>query len=149
MAQENLNDEKKQTAQESGGGFSEEEKAAMKERAKELKREKSSKSKTDGEQAVLEKIHEMEADDKKIASGLHELIKQNFPQLGFKNLVWLPGIHEKMARSSPFSRRRNVLMNAIRPSGLVGTQSWMKVSSGRPPMPFWSGMTRSRLRLRD
>ncbi|HBO33703.1 MAG TPA: hypothetical protein DD636_03030, partial [Anaerolineaceae bacterium] len=83
MAQENLNDEKKQTAQESGGGFSEEEKAAMKERAKELKREKSSKSKTDGEQAVLEKIHEMEADDKKIASGLHELIKQNFPQLGF------------------------------------------------------------------
>jgi uncharacterized protein YdhG (YjbR/CyaY superfamily) len=90
MAQENLNDEKKQTAQESGGGFSEEEKAAMKERAKELKREKSSKSKTDGEQAVLEKIHEMEADDKKIASGLHELIKQNFPQLGFKTWYGFP-----------------------------------------------------------
>ena len=48
-------------------GFSEAEKKAMKDRSEEIKREKSLKSKTDGEQAVLEKINEMQAEDKKIA----------------------------------------------------------------------------------
>ncbi|NLG40532.1 MAG: hypothetical protein GX544_02425 [Chloroflexi bacterium] len=80
----------KQDTEKSGEGFSEAEKAAMKERSKEIKREKTSKKKTDGEQAVLEKINEMEADDQKIAIGLHELIKQNFPQLGFKTWYGFP-----------------------------------------------------------
>ncbi len=62
----------------------------MKERSEEIKREKSLKSKTDGEQAVLEKINEMEADDKKIAISLHELIKQNFPQLSFRTWYGFP-----------------------------------------------------------
>lgn len=83
-------DDKKQITEASAGTFSDAEKAAMKERSKELKREKTSKSKTDGEQAVLDKINEMEADDKKIASSLHELIKQNFPQLGFKTWYGFP-----------------------------------------------------------
>lgn len=80
----------KQDIEKSGEGFSEAEKAAMKERSKEIKREKTSKKKTDGEQAVLEKINEMEAGDQKIAIGLHELIKQNFPQLGFKTWYGFP-----------------------------------------------------------
>ena len=80
----------KQDIEKSGKGFSEAEKAAMKERSKEIKREKTSKKKTDGEQAVLEKINEMEAGDQKIAIGLHELIKQNFPQLGFKTWYGFP-----------------------------------------------------------
>lgn len=80
----------KQDTEKSGEGFSEAEKAAMKERSKEIKREKTSKKKTDGEQAVLEKINEMEAGDQKIAIGLHELIKQNFPQLGFKTWYGFP-----------------------------------------------------------
>lgn len=62
----------------------------MKERSKEIKSEKTLKNKTDGEQAVLEKINEMEADDKIIASSLHELIKVNFPQLGFKTWYGFP-----------------------------------------------------------
>ena len=80
----------KQDTEKSGEGFSEAEKAAMKERSKEIKRQKTSKKKTDGEQAVLEKINEMEAGDQKIAIGLHELIKQNFPQLGFKTWYGFP-----------------------------------------------------------
>ena len=90
MAKQEEKKEQVQNEKESGAGFSETEKAAMKERSKELKREKSSKSKTDGEQAVLEKINEMEAGDKKIASSLHKLIKQNFPQLGFKTWYGFP-----------------------------------------------------------
>ncbi len=87
MAQKEV---KKQTTEESPGTFSDAEKAAMKERSKELKREKTSKGKTDGEQAVLEKINEMETGDKIIATRLHELIKQNFPQLGFKTWYGFP-----------------------------------------------------------
>ncbi len=90
MANREGKSNKNQTAEELGGGFSEAEKTAMKERSNELKREKSSKSKTDGEQAVLEKINEMEAGDKLIAAGLHELIKENFPQLGFKTWYGFP-----------------------------------------------------------
>ena len=90
MANNTGRSKQKQDIEESGEGFSEAEKAAMKERSKELKREKASKGKTDGEQAILEKIDQMEANDKKIASGLHELIKQNFPQLGFKTGYGFP-----------------------------------------------------------
>lgn len=90
MANNTGRSKQKQDIEESGEGFSEAEKAAMKERSKEIKREKTSKKKTDGEQAVLEKINEMEADDQKIAIGLHELIKQNFPQLGFKTWYGFP-----------------------------------------------------------
>lgn len=90
MANNTGRSKQKQDIEESGEGFSEAEKAAMKERSKEIKREKTSKKKTDGEQAVLEKINEMEAGDQKIAIGLHELIKQNFPQLGFKTWYGFP-----------------------------------------------------------
>jgi len=86
MTQKNVNNDNKKTAE----GFSEAEKKAMKERSEEIKREKSLKSKNDGEQAVLEKINEMEADDKKIAINLHELIKQNFPQLSFRTWYGFP-----------------------------------------------------------
>lgn len=86
MTQKNVKNDNKKTAE----GFSEAEKKAMKERSEEIKREKSLKSKTDGEQAVLEKINEMEADDKKIAISLHELIKQNFPQLSFRTWYGFP-----------------------------------------------------------
>jgi len=86
MTQKNVNNDNKKTAE----GFSEAEKKAMKERSEEIKREKSLKSKNDGEQAVLEKIDEMEADDKKIAISLHELIKQNFPQLSFRTWYGFP-----------------------------------------------------------
>ena len=104
-----MKDEKRQNTTETDGGFSDAEKAAMKERSKELKREKSSKSKTDGEQAVMEKINEMAEEDKKIASSLHELIKQNFPQLSFKTWYGFLLIRNK-AKSSPFFRHQNVLM---------------------------------------
>lgn len=86
MTQKNMKNDNKKTDE----GFSEAEKKAMKERSEEIKREKSLKSKTDGEQAVLEKINEMQAEDKKIAISLHELIRQNFPQLSFRTWYGFP-----------------------------------------------------------
>ena len=82
--------EKKPTDKASREGFSDAETQAMKERAKELKLDKSTKSKTSGEDAVLEKINEMCAEDKKIASSLHSLIKENFPRMGYKTWYGFP-----------------------------------------------------------
>ncbi|GAA4904289.1 DUF1801 domain-containing protein [Tessaracoccus lubricantis] len=68
-------------------GFSAEEKAAMKERAAELRRSRSSK---DPEADVLAKIAEMEGDDKEIAEALHALVKQVAPELGCKTWYGFP-----------------------------------------------------------
>ena len=53
-------------------GFTAEERAAMRERARELKAEA---SKADGESAVLEKIAEMKGSDRAMAERLHALIR--------------------------------------------------------------------------
>ncbi|WP_053207987.1 iron chaperone [Jiangella muralis] len=68
--------------QQTGGtyeGFDEAERAAMKERAKELKKGK--KSKADPEADLLEKIAEMPDDDRALAERLHELISTEVPEL--------------------------------------------------------------------
>lgn len=80
----------KKNTDDSSGGFSDTEKEEMKERSEEIKRQKKTGRKTDDEAAVLEKIDEMKPDDKTIAIGLHELIKQDFPMLGFKTWYGFP-----------------------------------------------------------
>ncbi|MCG6566089.1 hypothetical protein [Tessaracoccus sp. ZS01] len=67
--------------------FSAEEKAAMKERASELKRARSTK---DPEADVLAKIAEMEGDDKAIAESLHALVKKVAPDMGCKTWYGFP-----------------------------------------------------------
>jgi len=64
-------------------GFSAEERAAMKERAQELKAESRSgkRSKKDGESDVLAKIAEMPEPDRRIALRLHEFVKASAPVL--------------------------------------------------------------------
>lgn len=59
-------------------GFTDEERAAMKERAQELK---ASAKKADGESAVLAKIAEMPEPDRAIGERLHAIIKANAPAL--------------------------------------------------------------------
>jgi uncharacterized protein YdhG (YjbR/CyaY superfamily) len=72
-------------------GFSDEEKAAMKERAKELKaEERANKSKEAGEKDILEKIGEMPEPDRSIAMRLHELIKANASVLWPKTWYGMP-----------------------------------------------------------
>jgi len=61
-------------------GFTEEERAAMKERARELK-EGARRGKADREAEVLAKIAEMSEQDRGIAERLHALVKTSAPAL--------------------------------------------------------------------
>jgi len=65
-------------------GFTAAEKAAMKERARELK------GKGDGESAVLEKIAEMKGSDRTIAKRLHAIVKEAAPELTPRTWYGMP-----------------------------------------------------------
>jgi uncharacterized protein YdhG (YjbR/CyaY superfamily) len=74
-------------------GFTDEEKAAMKERAQELKaaaRRGSRASKADGENDVLAKIAEMPLPDRGMAERLHALIKATAPALSPRTWYGMP-----------------------------------------------------------
>jgi uncharacterized protein YdhG (YjbR/CyaY superfamily) len=72
-------------------GFTAEEKAAMKERAKELKAEaRANKKKEEGEKDLLEKIAEMQKPDRVIASRIHELVTESAPDLWPKTWYGMP-----------------------------------------------------------
>jgi uncharacterized protein YdhG (YjbR/CyaY superfamily) len=72
-------------------GFTDEERAAMKERAQELKSEaRASKSKADGEHDVLAKIAEMPEPDRALAERLHAIIKASAPALSPKTWYGMP-----------------------------------------------------------
>ncbi len=65
-------------------GFSDEERAAMKDRAQELKasaRRGSRADEADGEREVLAKIAEMPAPDRALGKRLHAIVKANAPSL--------------------------------------------------------------------
>jgi uncharacterized protein YdhG (YjbR/CyaY superfamily) len=71
--------------------FTDEEKAAMKERAKELKAEaRSSKNREEGENAVLAAIAAMPEPDRSMAARLHEIVKANAPSLMPKTWYGMP-----------------------------------------------------------
>jgi uncharacterized protein YdhG (YjbR/CyaY superfamily) len=72
-------------------GFTSEERAAMKERARELKAEaRANRDRAAGESAVLEKIAEMPEADRAIATRLHEVIKASAPALSPKTWYGMP-----------------------------------------------------------
>jgi uncharacterized protein YdhG (YjbR/CyaY superfamily) len=63
-------------------GFTAEEKAAMRERARELKAEaRVAKDRAAGEKDVLAKIAEMKGSDKAMAKRIHEIVSDNAPDL--------------------------------------------------------------------
>src|ERR671926_937272 len=68
-------------------GFTAEERAAMRERAKEQKAEA---QKADGERAVLAKIAEMQGSDRALAERLHAIIKASAPALSPKTWYGMP-----------------------------------------------------------
>jgi uncharacterized protein YdhG (YjbR/CyaY superfamily) len=68
-------------------GFSKEERAAMRERAKELKAEA---AKADGESALLAKIAEMPEPDRSMATRIHEIVTASAPSLAPKTWYGMP-----------------------------------------------------------
>ena len=69
---------KRKTTAKKSGGFTDEEKSAMKERARELKAERAGKA---GESDVLAKIAEMPESDRAIAERFHAIVKASAPDL--------------------------------------------------------------------
>ncbi|HET6713255.1 MAG TPA: DUF1801 domain-containing protein [Actinomycetota bacterium] len=68
-------------------GFTDEERAAMKERAQELKAEA---RKADGESALLAKVAEMQGSDRAMAERLHAIVTANAPTLSPKTWYGMP-----------------------------------------------------------
>jgi len=75
------------TKSKKSASFSAEERAAMKERAKELKAEA---SRADGEKALLEKVAEMKGKDRAMAKRLHAIVQANAPDLMPKTWYGMP-----------------------------------------------------------
>jgi uncharacterized protein YdhG (YjbR/CyaY superfamily) len=94
-----MNDTKKSaknttTTEKKSEGFTDEERAAMKERAQELKAEKRRSpraDKADGERDVLAKIAEMPEPDRAMAERIHAIIKASAPALTAKTWYGMPG----------------------------------------------------------
>jgi uncharacterized protein YdhG (YjbR/CyaY superfamily) len=81
--------EKKATTE--SEGFSAEERAAMKERAAELRAEgKKGAKKADGLQAVLDRIAEMAPEDRALAERVHVTVSANAPELLPKTWYGMP-----------------------------------------------------------
>ena len=72
-------------------GFTDEERAAMRERARELKAEaRSKKDRAAGETDVLAKIAEMPKADRAMAKRLHAIVKKNAPDLAPRTWYGMP-----------------------------------------------------------
>ena len=69
------------------GKFTADERAAMRERAKELKAEA---AKADGEKALLEKVAEMKGSDRKMAERIHAVVTAAAPSLAPKTWYGMP-----------------------------------------------------------
>ena len=67
--------------------FTSEERAAMKERARELKAEK---SKADAESDVLAKIAEMPRSDRVLAERIHAIVRESAPELSARTWYGMP-----------------------------------------------------------
>jgi uncharacterized protein YdhG (YjbR/CyaY superfamily) len=79
---------KSTSANKTSKGFTEEERAAMKERSRELKRAKEGKA--DGENDVLQKIAAMQESDRTMAERLHAIVKESAPALAPRTWYGMP-----------------------------------------------------------
>jgi uncharacterized protein YdhG (YjbR/CyaY superfamily) len=71
-------------------GWTDEERAAMKEHAKELKAAAKRSAKEDGEADVLAKIAEMPKADRQVAERIHAVVKANAPELASRTWYGMP-----------------------------------------------------------
>ena len=74
-------------AERTSKGFSAEEKAAMKERAAELKAEK---NRADGEKTLLAKVGQLKGKDRAMATRIHAIVKASAPSLLPKTWYGMP-----------------------------------------------------------
>lgn len=77
-----------QTQAARANGFTAEERAAMKERSRELRQGRAGKG--DGEADLLAKIAEMQPSDRAMAERVHEIVKANAPDLTSRTWYGMP-----------------------------------------------------------
>lgn len=82
------------TSEKSYDGFTEEERGAMKERARELKSSARGSKAADEEAAVLAKIAELPDHERAMAERIHEIIKENAPGLRPKLWYGMPAYYQ-------------------------------------------------------
>jgi uncharacterized protein YdhG (YjbR/CyaY superfamily) len=96
MSPDKITTRKASATGKSATGFTDEERAAMKARAQELKAEaRASKDKAEGETALLAKIAEMPEPDRTMAERLHAIVKANAPDLSPKTWYGMPAYANK------------------------------------------------------
>lgn len=93
----------KSTKKKTFQGFSDEERAAMKERAQELLASKGV-SKGDGEKMLLAKIAEMPEPDRTLCKKLHAIVRANAPSLSPKTWYGMPAYANKDGKVVCFFR---------------------------------------------
>jgi uncharacterized protein YdhG (YjbR/CyaY superfamily) len=93
---------KKSTTSKSSKGFTAEERAAMKERAQELKAQRGGKA--DGESDLLAKIAEMPKPDRAMAERVHAIVKASAPDLSPKTWYGMPAYANKEGKVVCFFR---------------------------------------------
>ena len=86
------------TKSKEGQGFSAEEKAAMRARAKELK------AAAQGEEAILAALKEMSPDDRALGERIHEIVKKAAPDLVPKTWYGMPAYADKNGKVVVFFR---------------------------------------------
>lgn len=72
------------------GGFTDDEKAAMQERARELKAARTKGGKADGEADLLAKVAEMPDADRVMAERIHAIVKEQAPSLEPRTWYGMP-----------------------------------------------------------
>ena len=126
-------------------GFSAEERAAMKDRSRELKTTRARGAKADGEGDVLAKIAEMDEPDRTMAGNLHALIRATAPTLAPRTWYGMPayaldgkvvcffqGAHKFKTRYSTlgFSDRANLDDDTMWPTAFALTE-WTATTEAR------------------
>ena len=115
-------------------GFSDEERAAMKARAQELKAEaRANKNRADGERDLLAAIAGMKGTDRGLAKRLHAIVTAAAPDLWPKTWYGMPA-YAKDGRSSASSRRRASSTRGTRPSGSTTWRSSTRAPCGPRPL---------------
>jgi uncharacterized protein YdhG (YjbR/CyaY superfamily) len=121
-------------------GFTDEERAAMKERAQELKaaaRRGPGAGRADAEKAVLEKIAEMSEPDRVIGKRLHAIIKAGAPILSPKLWYGMPA-YAKDGKVVCFFKARRSSRPGTRPSASATRRTSTKTPCGQPPSLYRS-----------
>jgi uncharacterized protein YdhG (YjbR/CyaY superfamily) len=103
------------------GGFSAEERAAMKKRAAELRAEGTKGAKkADGLQAVLDSIAEMAPEDRALAERVHVTVTATAPELSPKTWYGMPRLRERGRQDRRLLPERRQVQLPLLDPGLPG-----------------------------